>query len=97
MYFIGRVCGAVCLLFEAYKSKHESYAIELTFCKLERIVFGIVGDDKDMVVVGTTPYAFDERALFGVEYVGFVPLEKHVVKRNALAGYEVAGAVCGLH
>lgn len=84
-----------CVLFEAYKSKHESYAIELISRKLERIVFGIVGDDKDMVVVGTTPYAFDERPLISVEHVSFIPLKEQVAERYALAGYEVAGAVCG--
>lgn len=84
-----------CVLFEAYKSKHESYAIELISRKLERIVFGIVGDDKDMVVVGTTPYAFDERPLLSVEHVSFIPLKEQVAERYALAGHEVARAVCG--
>ena len=40
------------------------------------VVFGVVGDAKDVVFFFGGSHALDDHALVGVEYVGFAPLEE---------------------
>lgn len=84
-------------LFEADEAAHESHAIELALGKLERLVVGVVGNDKDVLIVGTAPDALDERSLLRVEHVGLIPLKEQIIERNTLASHEVPGIVSGLH
>ena len=93
------VCGGGCgvWLFDAHQASDEGYAVELLACELVGFVVGVVGDDEDVVVVGSPLDALDEWSLYGVEDIDFVPLEEEVGQRYALAGDEVSGAVCGEH
>ena len=93
------VCGGGCgvWLFDAHQASDEGYAVELLACELVGFVVGVVGDDEDVVVVGSPLDALDEWSLYGVEDIDFVPLEEEIGQRYALAGDEVSGAVCGEH
>lgn len=53
----------LCVLFEADEAADECHAVELVFRQFKRLVFRIVGHNEDMLLVGATPYALDERPL----------------------------------
>lgn len=82
---------------KANKATHEGNTMELVLGKFERLVFGVIGNDKDMVVVRSSPDPLDERSLHSVEDVGFVPLKENIAERYPLTGHEIARIIRGLH
>lgn len=77
-------------LLQADHADDQGNTAYLVAAKLEGLVGGVVGDDEDGIVRGTTADALDERALVGVEDIDLVPLEKKVGGWHSLAGYDVA-------
>ena len=60
-------------------------------------VIGVVGNDEDVVLVGSGLDALDERPLVGIEDIDFVPLEEDVFHRNFLASYDVTAIIFRIH
>ena len=62
--------------FEAYNADDEGYGIDILVWQFKRIIFFVVGDNGNMLLVRSRLYAFYDGSLLGVEDVWFVPLEK---------------------
>ena len=77
-------------LFQSDDTSYQGDGVEGGDRELEGGVSGVVGDQKNVLLVGSLPYSLDECALVGIEYIGFVPLEEDVGEGDFLARHEVA-------
>lgn len=53
--------------------------MELVFGKFKGFISGIVGHNENMLLIGATPDALDERPLERIEDIRFVPLKEQVI------------------
>lgn len=63
-------------LFEADNANDEGYSIDVLVWKFKRIIFFVVGNDEDVLLVRSGLYALDNRALCRVEDVRLAPLKE---------------------
>ena len=63
-------------LFQAYDAYDHSNGMDLRIRQFKRVILFVVGDDENVLLVGSWFYALDECSLCGVEHIGFVPLEE---------------------
>lgn len=84
-------------LFQSYYANNEGYGIYRGYWQLKRIIFLIVRNNQHMIFVASRFDAFNERSLICVDDIYFIPLEKQVGHWYSLAGYNISGAVFGVH
>ena len=67
------------VLHDADETADEGDTVELVFGKFKGFISGIVGHNKNVVVIRATPDALDERPLERIEDIRFVPLKEQVI------------------
>ena len=77
-------------LFQADEADDEGHGVDFGEGEFKRIIFWVVGNEGDVLLVGSGFDALDERPLRCVEDIGFVPLEEDRGHGDALAGHDVA-------
>ena len=64
---------------EGFEGADEGDTVELVFGKFKGFISGIVGHNENMLLIGATPDALDERPLERIEDIRFVPLKEQVI------------------
>lgn len=71
--------GNILFLHDADETADEGDTVELVFGKFKGFISGIVGHNENMLLIGATPDALDERPLERIEDIRFVPLKEQVI------------------
>ena len=66
----------MCGLFETYETDDECDRVDVFVWQFKGVIVGVVRDNKDVLLVRSRFYSFDERSLRSVEDVGLIPLEE---------------------
>ena len=79
------------------EASHDGEMVDAGDGNVKGVVFGVVGDAKDVVLFFGRSHALDDNALVGVEHVGFAPLEEGAGVLHFSTRHDVAAEIAGAH